>query len=116
MKNFSHKKGCNSGITQVNVETPKISLIKVKYDGKSDKYFVKLKMCSDPTPSTSDLYEFKMIFFENGDPGEFLLFVHNFNMAFLASGIMDMGAKIQYLRTLVRGELLRQFDSLSTNV
>ena len=36
MKNFSHKKGLESGTTQVHVEPPPITLIKVKYGGKSE--------------------------------------------------------------------------------
>ena len=88
MKNFSHKKSWNSGMTQVHVEPPPKPLIKVKYDGKSDKYFVKLKLCRDPTSSTSDLYEFKMYLFENGNPEEFLLFVCNFNMTLVMTGTM----------------------------
>ena len=55
------------------------------------------------------------IFF-NGDPEEFFLFVHNFNMTISSSGMMDMGVKIQYICTLVHGESLRQFDLLSADV
>ena len=64
----------------------------------------------------SDLYEFKMCLFNNGKPEEFLLFVRNFNMTLVASGTLEAGAKYQYLSTLIRGEALRQFDSLSADV
>ena len=37
-------------------------------------------------------------------------------MTIAASGTLDMGAKIQYLCMLVRGEALRKFDSLSSDV
>ena len=57
-----------------------------------------------------------MYLFDHGDPEEFLLFVCNFNMTLVATGTLEMGAKIQYLRTLVRGEVLRQFDLLSADV
>ena len=43
-------------------------------------------------------------------------FLRKFNMALAASGTLDMGAKVQYLCTLVRVEVLRQFDSLSADV
>ena len=33
-----------------------------------------------------------------------------------ASGTLDDGAKIQYLRTLIHGEMLRQIDMLSIEV
>ena len=60
----------------------------------------------------SDFYEFNMDLFLNGKPREFLLFVQNINITLMASGTLTMGAKIQYLRTLVHGEKLCQFDSM----
>ena len=74
-------------MTQVLMETPLITLIKVKYDCKSDKGVVKLKLCRNPTSSTSGVYEFRMYFFDNENKEEFLLFVRNFNMTIEASGI-----------------------------
>ena len=37
-------------------------------------------------------------------------------MTLAASGTLETGAKFQYLRTIVRGEELCQFDSLSAGV
>ena len=54
-----------------------------------------------------------MSLFENVKPEEFLLFVRNFDMNLAATGTLDMGTNIQYPRTLVRGEVLFQFDLLS---
>ena len=71
MKNFSHKKCCNLGRTLVQVEPLPIPLVEGKYDGNLEKYFVKLKLCKYPTSGTSDLYEFRMSLFGNGDPEEF---------------------------------------------
>ena len=82
-------------MTQVHVKPQPIPVIKGKYDGKSDKYFVKLKLHRYPTSSTSDLYEFNISLFENGNPEEFLLLVHNFNMTLAVSGALDTGAKVQ---------------------
>ena len=65
---------------------------------------------------TLDLYEFNMDLFENRDQEEFLLFVQNFNMTIAASGTLPTGAEIQYLHTLVFGEALHQFDSLSLDM
>ena len=64
----------------------------------------------DPTSQKSDLYEFKMVLFDNSKHEEFLLFIFNFNMTIEASGTLKSGAKIQYLCTLVHGEALNQFD------
>ena len=103
-------------MTQTHMEPPPITLIKENYDGKSDKDFVKLKLRRDPTSSTSDLYEFKMPLFDNGDPEEFLLFVCNNNTTLASSATFDADANVQYLRTIVCGEELHQFESLSADV
>ena len=98
------------------MEPPPIPLIKKTCNSKSDEYFVKLKFCGDPTSITSDLYEFNMYLFDHGEPEESLLFIHNFNMTLAETGALYMDAKIQYLRTLVYGEALRQFDLFSADV
>ena len=116
MKNIFHNKKWNVGVVQVHVEPPPISLIKIKHDDKSDKYFVKLKLLRDPKSYKLDLYEFKIALFGNGDLEEFLLFVSNFNMTLDASGTLDLATKAQYLRMIFRVETLRQFESLSSGV
>ena len=73
-------------------------------------------MRRDPTSEKSDLDNFKMVLFGNGYPEEFLLFVCNFNMALEVSGTFKSGAKIQYIFTLVHGEILHRFDVLSAEV
>ena len=45
-----------------------------------------------------------------------MLFICNFNMTLTASGTLEAGAKLQYVRTLVRREVLRWFDLLSADV
>ena len=104
------------GETPAHVEPMMIPLIKEKYNCKSHEYFVNLKLRRDPMYIISDLYEFKMYFFYHGNPKEFLLFIHNFNMNITATGMLKMDAKIQYLRMLVREEALRQVDLLSGDV
>ena len=81
-----------------------------------DKDFVKTKLRRYPTLENLDLSEFKISLFDNGDPGEFLFFIMGFNVTLEASGTLHYGAKIQYLHTLVHGEVLRQFDTLSAEV
>ena len=84
MKNVLHRKKWNVLVVEHHMELPPIPLIKSKHDDKLDKDFVKLKLRRDPTPEKSDLYEFKMALFNNGNPEEFLLFVCNFNMTIKA--------------------------------
>ena len=63
-----------------------------------------------------DLYEFKIALFDNSKSEEFLLFIRNLNMALKAPVTLKSGAKTRYLRTLVRGEELHQFYTLSAEV
>ena len=63
-----------------------------------------------------DLYEFKMSLFDHGNLEEFLLFISNFKMTLAATGKLEIDTKIQYLRTLVHGEALRQFYLLSDDI
>ena len=51
--------------------------------------------------------------FDTGKPEEFLSFIPNFNMTLAASVTLEADVEFQYLRTLFRGEALRQFDKLS---
>ena len=98
------------------MEPPPIPLIKEMCNGKADEDFLKLKLCRDPTSSTSDLYEFKMSLFEHGHPEEFLLFMQNFNMTLTSTGTLNMDSEINNLCTLVCGEVLHQFDLLYADV
>ena len=116
MKNVSSKKGYMTRMNHPHVDPPRIILIQEIHNGKSGKYFVKLKLHIYPMEYTSDLYEFKMSLFDNGDPEEFLLFVRNFNITLSASGALEVGTKGQYLCTLVHGEALLHFDSFSADV
>ena len=103
-------------MTQSNVETPPIPLIKETYDGKSDKDFVKLELCRYPTSSMSDLYDFRVSLFDNGNPEEFFWLVHNFKTTLAASGTPKTGVNIQYLHSLVLIEALYQFYLLAADV
>ena len=73
MKNISSNTGWIAGMTQPHIEPPMIPLIKENVSGKSDKDFVKLKLCRDPISSTSDLYEFKMFFLTMANRGIFFV-------------------------------------------
>ena len=55
-------------MTEAHVELPPITLIKGTCDGKSYKFFVKLKLRRHPTYSKSDLYYFRMSLSDNGEP------------------------------------------------
>ena len=103
MRKISHKNIWNTGVAQVNVDTPITPLIKSKHNDKSDKDFVKLKLGTGPTSEKSGLYEFKTALLDNGDPEYFLFFPRNFNINLKASWTLVMDAKVQYLHTLLCG-------------
>ena len=53
---------------------------------------------------------------ENSDPEEFLLFIKNFKTTFKPSVALSADSKLQYLRNLLHGETIRQFDTLYAQV
>ena len=57
-----------------------------------------------------------MAIFDNGDLEKFLLFISNFNINSEASGVLVDNTKIQYLCTLLLGEVLSQFDMLYSEI
>ena len=103
MNSVSHKKGWNSGTNPAHVEPLPNTLIKETYNGNSDKDYVKLKLRRYPKSSTLDLYEFKVSFFYHGYLEDFLVFKRNFNITTAMTGMLYLGAMIQYLHTLVHG-------------
>ena len=64
----------------------------------------------------SDLHEFKISLFDNGEPREFSFFVSNFNKPLAASGTFETFANIQYLHMVFLGKKLRQFYLLSSEM
>ena len=95
-----HNKGWNSGTNTAHVEPPPTPLIKEACNGKSDKYFVKIKLCRYHISITSDLYEFKVSMFDHSETREFLLFIRKLNLTLAATGTLDMDERNQYLCTL----------------
>ena len=111
-----HKKGWCADTNTDHVEHHPIPLVKETSTVKSDGDYVKLKLRRDTTSSTLDLYEFRMSLFDYGQLEEFLLFVRNFQTTLAATGTIETEAKVQYLRTLLRGGALHQFDLLYADV
>ena len=112
-KKVSQKKGCNWWTNEAHMEPLLIPLILGTCNGKLHKDYVNMKLRRYPTSSMLYLYDFRMSLFDNGDLEEFLLFVRNFNMTITASGVLETGTNIQYLRKLFCCEALHQFELLS---
>ena len=60
-----------TGTNHPHIELSPIPLIQEIQNGKSDKYFVKIKLCRYPMSSMSDLYEFKISLSDNDYPEDF---------------------------------------------
>ena len=116
MENVSHQKKWNTGVVQLHVDPPQITLIKNQHDDFSDKDFVKIKFCRYFTSEKLDLYGFKMALLDSGNQEEFLLFICKFNTTIEVSGTLETAAKVQYLHITFHGEALRQFDMLYTDL
>ena len=56
----------------------------------------------------------KIVIFEHGQLEEFLQLMKNFKRAVDRTGTTVTAGKINYLRTLLRGEALRKFDALAS--
>ena len=115
MNKVSHKKKWNDWVVQQHVEPPPTTLIKNKHDDKSDKNFVKIKLRRYLTSEKSEIYEFK-IYLQTMESRNSFLFVRNFKMNLKDSGNLDLAAKDQYICMLIRGEALRHFDLLSSDM
>ena len=103
-------------VVEQHVDPPPISLIKSKHDDNLNNDFVKQQLRRDPISEKSDLCEFKMTLFGNGNLEELLLFVCNSSMTIEDSVTMEPSAKSQLLSTLGRGEALCHFYLLSSDV
>ena len=62
----------------------------------------------------SENYVLKIPMFENGKPEEFLKMMKNFETALNGTGTTSTAGKINYLRNLLRGESLQEFDYLTS--
>ena len=53
-----------------------------------------------------------MSMFENGQPGNFLILLKKFKIAIDKTGTIAVAGLLNYLRTMLHGESLRDFDKL----
>ena len=101
---------------QARIEPPPISLIKATSEKAEEYNMIKINMCRDPASATSKTYELKVQTFENGKPEEFLQMTKDFKNATDGTGTTSATGRIQFLRTMLRGEALREFDVISSQV
>lgn len=77
MKNISHKKCCISRAVEIHLYPPRVPVIKINLDMKSNKYYVKIKFYRNTTSGKSDMYDFIMSLIGDGDPEGVIIFKKN---------------------------------------
>ena len=115
MKNVSHNKGWVMDTNMSHIYPPPIPLIKETSISKSDGDRVKLNLRRYPTSITLHIYGFRMYLFDHSETEEFILFIKIFQMTLASSGTLETESKVQFIRTLVCGEALCQFDLVSSD-
>ena len=68
MNNVSHNKICHNVAVQTHAHSLLIPLTKSRFDLKTERDYVKIKLHRNYMSETLDIYEFKMDLFENGKP------------------------------------------------
>ena len=95
---------------QARIDPPLIPLIKADFKEENSKSIIKFKMRLNLASSASEPYELEMATFENGQPEEFLALLKNSKTAINGTGTMSVSGISYYLRTMLHGEALREFD------
>ena len=67
-RTFHNRNVWISGSVHIHVDNPSITPVKSKLDEKSEKYYVRVVLCRNSTLENSDMYEFIMAVFYNGEP------------------------------------------------
>ena len=65
MDNVSHQKSWRTGIVKIHAKPALTPLIKSNLDLKIERYNLKIELRGNPTSEKLDVYEFKMVLFEN---------------------------------------------------
>ena len=95
MNKISHVRSWCSDTVEIHAKLPLVPLIKINLDLKSEKYYVKIKLCRKITSEKLDTYELKTNLFENGKPEEYLLIVQNYKIALEAPWTLTQISKLQ---------------------
>ena len=113
--NIRNNKWINADV-QAQIKPPPTPLIKVTNGNTEETNINKIKMCIYPASATSETYELKAQTFKNGKPEEFLQMTKEFKTDVDGTGTTFVTGKIQFLRTMLRGEALREFDVITGQV
>ena len=101
---------------QVRIKPMPIHLIRSVTEKVEDYNIFKIKMHQDPASATSEIYNLKFATFENGKLKKILQMMKDFKTATDGTGTMSATVKTNFLRTMLRGEALREFNALAYQV
>ena len=81
-------------------------------DDDRTTHIIKIKIRRNPTSAASETYNVNMNTFDDGQPEKFLSLLKNFKIAIDGTRTTTPSGRINYLRTMLRGQALREFDKL----
>ena len=91
---------------QAQIEPPPIPIVKNEPVEVNKYDIIKINMHWNPYSTESETYELKIVTFDHGQPEEFPKLTKNSKRAVDRAGATKTAGKINYLRTILRGEAL----------
>ena len=101
---------------QARINTPPIPPIKTISENLEEYNIIKINMRQDLASATSNTYELKVQTLENGKPEEFLKMMKEFKTTTDRTGTTPATSKFQFIRAMLRGDYLREFDVIASQV
>ena len=98
---------------QARIDPPPTPLIRTPSGKVEECNIIKIKMRQYSASVTSNTYELKVQTYKNGKPEEFLQMMKDFKTTTDGIGTNSATGKIQFLRTMLCGEDLREFYVLA---
>ena len=96
------------------IEPPLIMFSKKEDMEECQTNTIKVKMQHNPVSATSETYELQMKILENGQIEELIVLLKNFRKSISGRGTTNLSGRNKYLRTMLRGESLREIDKLAS--
>ena len=90
-------------------------LVEVEIEEARAINIIKVKVWRNPTSDNLETYNINISTFEDGQPEEFLALLNNFRTVIYGTGTMSPSGRINYLRTMLRWEALRELDELASH-
>ena len=92
------------------IDPPPIPLVNLELEYEHATYSIKVKIRRNPSSAASETYN--MNTFDDGQPEEFLTLLNKFKISIDGGVTTAPSALINYLRMILCGQELREFDEL----